>query len=111
MAWVWIRGHDAARDELLNAHRRGRLAHAYLFVGPPGVGKHLFATEFAKALLCDRPPAPLTACDKCPSCAQVSAGTHPDYFTARKPDDKHELPVAVIHDFCAHLGLKPSKGS
>ena len=111
MTWERIRGHDAARKQLLAAHARGRLAHAYLFVGPVGVGKHLFATEFAKALLCDRPPAPLTACDKCPACAQVGAGTHPDYFTARKPDDKHDLPVGVVQEFCSHLGLKPSKGS
>jgi DNA polymerase III subunit delta' len=111
MAWEWIRGHDAVREQLAAAHSRGRLAHAYLFVGPQGVGKHLFATELAKSLLCDHAPAPLTACDKCPSCAQVGAGTHPDYFTARKPDDKHELPAEVIREFCGHLGLKPSKGS
>lgn len=111
MAWERIRGHDTARKQLLTAHSRGRLAHAYLFVGPPGVGKHLFATEFAKALLCDRPPAPLTACERCPSCAQVGAGTHPDYFTARKPDDKHDLPTEVVREFCSHLGLKPAKGT
>lgn len=110
MAWKRIRGHDAARDQLLNAYRRGRLAHAYLFVGPPGVGKRLFATEFAKALLCDRPPAPLTACDECPSCAQVVAETHPDFFTVRTPEDKHDLPVDAVREFCGKLGLKPARG-
>jgi DNA polymerase-3 subunit delta' len=110
MVWERIRGHDAARDQLLAAHRRGRLAHAYLFVGPPGVGKRLFAVEFAKALLCDRPPAPLTACDACPSCAQVAAETHPDFFTVRTPEDKHELPVEDMHEFCGKLALKPARG-
>lgn len=110
MAWDRIRGHDAARRQLLAAHARGRLAHAFLFAGPPGVGKRLFATEFTKALLCDRPPAPLTACDVCPSCAQVAAGTHPDAFAARKPEDKHDLPVDVVREFCANLGRKPAKG-
>src|SRR5947208_4805703 len=110
MVWDRIRGHDAARRQLLAAHTRGRLAHAFLFAGPPGAGKRLFATEFAKALLCDRPPAPLTACDRCPSCAQVAAGTHPDAFTARKPEDKHDLPVEVVREFCANLGRKPAKG-
>ena len=100
MAWERIRGHNAARDQLQSAYRRGRLAHAYLFVGPSGVGKRLFATELAKALLCDRPPAPLTACDECPSCAQVTAGTHPDYFTVGTPEDKHELPVDAVLVFC-----------
>jgi DNA polymerase-3 subunit delta' len=110
MAWERIHGHDAARQQLLAAHHRGRLAHAYLFVGPPGLGKRLFAVEFAKSLLCDRPPAELTACDRCPSCAQVEAGTHPDFFTARKPDDGHELLIEAVHEFCGKLGLKPAKG-
>jgi DNA polymerase-3 subunit delta' len=110
MAWERIRGHDTARKQLSAAYRRGRLAHAYLFVGPGGVGKRLFATEFAKALLCDRPPAPLTACDACPSCAQVAAGTHPDYFTARTPEDKFDLPVETVREFCGRLGLKPARG-
>src|SRR5687768_10078092 len=106
MAWERIRGHDAVRRQLLTAHERGRMAHGFLFVGPHGVGKRLFATELAKAFLCDRPPATLTACDRCPSCAQVAAGTHPDYFTARTPDDKHELVLDVMRGFCANLGLK-----
>jgi DNA polymerase-3 subunit delta' len=110
MAWDRIRGHDAARAQLVTAFRRGRLAHAYLFTGPPGVGKHLFAIEFTRALLCDRPPAPLTACGTCPSCAQVGAGTHPDYFTVRTPADKHELPVETMREFCGSLALKPIRG-
>jgi DNA polymerase-3 subunit delta' len=110
MAWERIHGHDAARDQLLTAYGRGRLAHAYLFVGPPGVGKRLFAVELAKALLCDRPPAPLTACDTCPSCTQVAAETHPDFFTVRTPEDKHELPVDAVREFCGKLGLKPARG-
>ena len=110
MAWQKIQGHDAARHQLFTAFRRGRLAHAFLFTGPVGVGKHLFATEFAKALLCENPPAELTACDRCQACAQVMAGTHPDFYTARKPETKHELPIDVIRVFCQQLGLKPSRG-
>jgi DNA polymerase-3 subunit delta' len=110
MAWERIHGHDAVRKQLLTTFRRGRLAHAYLFVGPDGVGKRLFATEFAKALLCDRPPTPLAACNACPSCAQVAAGTHPDFFTARTPEDKFDLPVEAVREFCSKLGLKPARG-
>ena len=110
MAWEAIRGHDAARKQILSAYCSGRLAHAYLFAGPPGVGKHLFATELAKALLCDRPPTSLTACDACPSCAQVAADTHPDFFTGQTPEDKLELPVEVVQEFCARLALKAARG-
>ena len=64
MAWKRVRGHDANRARFEAALRRGRLGHAYLFVGPPGVGKRLFADELAKALLCEDPPGPLAACDR-----------------------------------------------
>jgi len=110
MAWSRIRGHDDARRQLFSAYQRGRLAHAYLFVGPDGVGKKAFALELAKALLCERPPAELTACDRCPACAQVMAGTHPDVTTARKPDDKQEFVIDVMRDLCNQLGLKPARG-
>ncbi len=111
MAWDRIRGHDAARDQLHTAFRRGRLAHAYLFVGPDGVGKKLFAIEFAKSLLCEAPPAPLTACDRCPACVQVAAGTHPDFTTARRAEDENDLSIEVMRAFCTTLGRKASRGS
>lgn len=110
MSWEQIRGQDAARQQLFAAHHQGRLGHAYLFVGPDGVGKKLFAVEFAKALLCEAPPAELTACDQCPACAQVRAATHPDFATFRKPDDRLELPIDVAREVCAILALKPVRG-
>ncbi len=81
-----------------------------MLVGPEGVGKRLFARELAKALLCERPPSPLTACDSCPACAQVEAGTHPDFITLRTPEGKHELPVSEMRGFCAQLARKPVRG-
>ncbi len=110
MAWTDVRGHDDARQQLLTAVGRGRLGHAYLFVGPAGVGKHRFAVEFAKAVLCESPPAAFTACDRCPACAQVSAGTHPDFATFAKLDDKQEFTVDVARDVVGSLGLRPVRG-
>ena len=111
MGWERIRGHDENLAKLQRAFVSGRLAHAYLFVGPAGIGKHLFAREFTKAILCEHPPAALTACGHCPSCHHVEARTHPDVITASRPDDKLELPIAVVREFCMNLGLKPSRGS
>src|SRR5260370_37945146 len=53
MSWQHIRGHDSLIGAFDQVVRRGRLAHAYLFIGPAGVGKRLFADELAKALLCE----------------------------------------------------------
>src|SRR5439155_27285427 len=86
VSWQRVRGHDALVQAFDRVVRRGRLAHAYLFTGPPGVGKRLFADELAKALLCEDPrEGRLEACDRCPACLQFSAGTHPDLFVAGRP--------------------------
>lgn len=111
MSWDRIRGQDAPRNTFSVALGAGRLAHSYLLIGPEGVGKRLFARELAKAFLCERPPAELTACDRCPACAQVEAGTHPDLLVLRTPDDKHELPVDEMRSFCAQVALKPTRGT
>src|SRR5438093_7396259 len=108
MSWCNTRGQAEASEKFEAAFARGRLGQAYLFAGPDGVGKHLFARELAKALLCERPPAPLAACDRCPSCAQVEAGTHPDVFAIRTPVGKHELPIEVMREFCSRMALKPA---
>jgi DNA polymerase-3 subunit delta' len=111
MSWSTIRGHDAVRKQLLAAFQAGRFAHAYLFVGPDGVGKRRFATELAKSLLCEASPGPLQPCDRCHACVQVAAGTHPDFFIGKREDDKNELTVEAMRAFCHKLGLKPARGS
>jgi DNA polymerase-3 subunit delta' len=94
------------------AVRRGRLAHAYLFVGPPGVGKRLFALELAKSLLCESRPADgrLEGCDHCAACAQVEAGTHPDFYTASRPPETAEFPISLMRELCQHFSLKAARG-
>jgi len=111
MAWDQIHGHDRAKTLIFTAIQQGRLGHAYLFVGPDGVGKRRFALELAKSLLCEAPPSPLTACGRCPACQQVAAGTHPDFFTVRREEDDNELSIDSMREFCYRLGLKPSRGS
>jgi DNA polymerase-3 subunit delta' len=91
--------------------RRGRLAHAYLFAGPSGIGKRLFAGELAKALLCEKTPARnLAACDVCDACRQVAAGTHPDFFAVARPEENLEFPIQIVKELCRDLSLKPARG-
>jgi DNA polymerase-3 subunit delta' len=91
--------------------RLGRLAHAYLFSGPAGLGKRLFAEELGKALLCEAPArVRLEACDRCPACVQVAAGTHPDYFLVSRPEDKLEVPIDTIRELCRNFALKAARG-
>ncbi len=111
MPWGKVRGHDRVVAELRQALARGRWPHALLFVGPEGVGKRRFAQTLAQALLCERhDEAALDPCGLCFACKQVAAGTHPDVLTVVKPEEKHELPIALIRQLCLDLGLKPARG-
>jgi DNA polymerase-3 subunit delta' len=115
MSWTRVRGHDAVVEALARAVRRGRLAHAYLFAGPPGVGKRLFADELAKTLLCEGGPPPaerprFEACDRCPACAQVAAGTHPDLTAVGRSEGSLEVRVDVVRELCQSFGLKSARG-
>ena len=110
MSWQRVLGHDTQVQAFDRALRRNRLAHAYLFVGPPGVGKRLFAGELAKALLCETPSEKLQACDRCAACALVGAGTHPDFFAVSRPEDVHELPIEIMRDLCRGFTLKSARG-
>lgn len=110
MAWDRIRGQDGPRNTFLTAIDANRLGQSYLLVGPDGVGKRMFARELAKAFLCERPPAKMTACDRCPACAQVEAESHPDLLFLRTPEGKHELPIEEMREFCARLARKPTRG-
>lgn len=110
MGWQRVRGHDVLIQGFRRVVERGRLGHAYLFCGPPGVGKRLFAQELARALLCENPPGSLQACDECPACVQIDAGTHPDFFPVAKPADVLEFPIDLMRSLCGQFALKSARG-
>lgn len=120
MAWSEIKGHDEIVERFRRAIARNRLASTFLFVGPTGIGKMMFARELAKALLCEHHrETELLACDACPACQQVAADSHPDLDIVSKPDDKSVIPVDLLigdadhrrrEGLCHNLALKPFRG-
>ncbi len=112
MSWERIRGHDRWIHTFDRVHQQGRLAHSYLFVGPSGIGKRLFATELAKALLCERRDnsSQLAACGQCVSCRLADAKTHPDLHVVGRPPESNEMPIAVMRELCRNFTLKSSLG-
>ena len=68
MSFDTVVGQLALTTTLKNAVKSGKLAHAYLFCGPRGVGKTTCARIFAKAINCQNPTADGEACNACESC-------------------------------------------
>lgn len=78
-------GQRALTTTLLNAIRSNKLAHAYLFCGPRGVGKTTCARIFAKTINCMSPTADGEACNQCESCVA---------FNEQRSFNIHELDAA-----------------
>jgi DNA polymerase-3 subunit delta' len=119
MSWHGILGHDVVVERFRRALARGRLGSSFLFIGPEGIGKRMFAHKLAQALLCQtRPEAALDPCEECPACRQVMAAAHPDFETVAKPDDKSFIPVELLigdkehrmrEGLCRNLSLRPTQ--
>ena len=78
-------GQHALTETLRNSIRQGKLAHAYLFCGPRGVGKTTCARIFAKTINCQTPTATHDACNQCESCTA---------FNEQRSFNIHELDAA-----------------
>ena len=72
-----VRGQQAAVSSLRRAIESERLAHAYLFTGPVGVGKGTLARRLAQTLAC-MAPAAARPCQSCRACRKIEQGELPD---------------------------------
>lgn len=74
MSFDSVVGQSALTTTLKNAVKTGKLAHAYLFCGPRGVGKTTCARIFARAINCQNPTQEGEACGSCESCKSFEEG-------------------------------------
>lgn len=115
--WMDILGHDQVADRFSHTLGEGRLASTYMFVGPGGVGKRLFAKRLAECLFCSETvDQSLAACGQCQSCQLMAAGNHPDLLEVDLPKDKRALQLKqFVGDdehrnragLCHDISLKP----
>ena len=73
-----IIGHQQIIEQLQHTVATDRIAGAYLFVGPTGVGKEMVARYFAQLIFCQQDAQPPTVCGTCLACRKVDSGNHPD---------------------------------
>ncbi|MEI6500680.1 MAG: DNA polymerase III subunit delta', partial [Armatimonadota bacterium] len=83
-----IIGQQAPLHVLRHAIFSGRVPHAYLFAGPPNIGKTLVALWLAKTLNCERntvfaSPEDVDCCDECDTCRRFERLVHPDLMLVR----------------------------
>jgi len=106
MDWK-IHGHDWA-VQMLSKHASGHnLRHAYLFIGPQGVGRRTLALRFAQALNCTAPPEVGQFCDECRPCLQIRAMQHPD-LSLLVPEEGHkDVLIDQIRSLQHTLALAP----
>jgi len=94
MAFSELIGQNEAKKRL-GVSLTGEPGHAFLLVGPSGIGKKTLGREFAKGLLCSH-PTENGACGSCPGCHYMQAGTHPDYKELLLPQGEKNIKVADV---------------
>jgi len=100
-------GQNHVTQTLRNAITSKRIANAYLFVGPRGIGKTSLARIFSKALNCDNGPT-VTPCDKCSSCIEISSGTGLDVLEI---DGASNNSVEQVRELRETVKYAPTHGS
>ena len=80
MSFDSVIGQSSLTTTLKNAVKSGKLAHAYLFCGPRGVGKTTCARIFAKAINCEHPREDGESCNECESCKAFNEGRSYNIF-------------------------------
>ena len=114
MADNWnLLGHEWAVDMLRQHAAHDEIRHAYLFCGPPGLGRRTLALRLAQALNCTKPLAPGVPCGQCRDCKQIEAMQHPDMNVIQAldgdnlPKEGGTLKVDQIREVQRSLSLKP----
>jgi len=101
MTFARILGHDRQKDILRRAVQSNRLAQAYLFEGPEGVGKALMAQALARLVFCSEGDG----CGDCPACRKVDHHNHPDLHFLEA--DGKFIKIEQVRELQREMSLRP----
>ena len=100
-------GHEWAVDMLKKHVANGTTRHAYLFCGPPGLGRRTLALRFAQALNCTTPSDAGIPCGTCRDCKGIESMQHADLSIVQAESEGGILKVDQIRDMRKTMILKP----
>jgi len=100
-------GHEWAVDMLSKHVAHDAARHAYLFCGPPGLGRRTLALRLAQALNCTTPLEPGIPCGECRDCKQIDGMKHPDMTIIQAETEGGTLKVDQVRELQRSLNLKP----
>lgn len=103
---MWqVVGHEWAVALLERSLANGRMAHAYLLLGLPQIGKTTLALNFAQALNCLSEEKP---CGQCRSCLKIAHGNHPDVRVIKAANGT--IKIEQVRDMQREVALSPHEG-
>jgi len=103
---MWqVVGHEWAVELLERSRANGRVAHAYLLIGLPQIGKTTLALNFAQALHCLGEGKP---CGQCRSCLKIAHGNHPDVRIIEAVNGT--IKIDQIRSMQREVALSPHEG-
>ena len=103
-----IAGHATQLATLRHALEQDRLHHAYVFVGPEGVGKRRLALSLAKAIHCSE--AAHDFCGGCASCSKIESRNHPDVRLIEPLSGKKEISIEQVRSLEKELNYRAFAG-
>ena len=105
--YPWL---EPYRLTIATAVAQGRLPHALLLTGLMGVGKGVLAEAIARQLLCEAATLEAGPCGHCAACAQINAGSHPDYIKVQLEEDASVIKVDQIRWLAEKLAFSSHQG-
>lgn len=108
MPFADILGHKKQLQVLKRSLEEDRLHHAYLFLGPDGVGKRTLALSLAMAVQCLESAHDF--CGRCDHCVRVQAGNHPDVRLVEPLAGKKEIGIQQVRELEKELSFRPFFG-